>query len=64
MVSDQKRRDIDNIFNKGSKALEQVDHRGGGGCPISGDIQSQAVPGSEQPDLAEMPLFTAEEWTW
>ena len=24
----------------------------GGGCPIPGDIQSQAVQGSEQPDLA------------
>ncbi len=31
--------------------MEQVGQRGVG-CPIAGDIQSQAEPGSEQPDLA------------
>ena len=36
---------------KHSEALEQVSQRDGG-CPVLGDIQDQAGPGSEQPDLA------------
>ena len=39
------------FYSKAGEALEQIIQRGGG-CPIPGDIQGQAGPGSEQPDLA------------
>ena len=43
--------------SEGGKALEQVPQKCGG-SPVPGDIQGQAGPGSEQPDLA---LFIAGE---
>jgi len=39
------------IYSEGSEALEQVAWRCGV-SPILGNIQVQAGPGSEQPDLA------------
>ena len=39
------------FFTQGGDTLEQVAQRGGG-CPIPGDIQGQAGPGPEQPDVA------------
>ena len=37
------------FYTKGSEALKQVVKRA---CPVPGDIQCQAGPGSEQPNLA------------
>jgi len=55
MVSSSKRfwvRYKEKIFySEGGEALEQVVQRGIR-CSIPGDIQGQAGPGSEQPDLA------------
>ena len=39
------------IFGEGAEALTQV-AQSGGGCPIPGDTQGEAGPGSEQPDGA------------
>ena len=40
------------FYNEGGKTLEQVAQRDGR-CPISGNIQSQVGPSSEQPGLVE-----------
>ena len=46
------RLDIKEVFyNRDVDALKQVAQRGGG-CPVLEDIQGQAGPCSEQPDLA------------
>ena len=38
------------LLQQDFEALEQVAQRGGG-CPITGDIRGQAVPGCEHPNL-------------
>jgi len=45
------------FYDQSSEAPEQVAQRYGG-CPVPGDIQSQAESGSEQSDL-----FIARSWT-
>ena len=42
------------FFSKCSETLEQVAQRGGG-CPVLGDMQTKAGPGSEYLDL-DVPL--------
>jgi len=39
------------FYNNGGEALEQIAQRGGG-CPLLGDFQNQAGPGSGQLDLS------------
>ena len=39
------------FYSKDGEALEQIAQRDGG-CPIPADIQGQAGPGSEHPNLA------------
>jgi len=48
------------LYQERGEGLEQAAQRGGG-CPIPGDIQDQARPQSEQPDLAVCALFIVEE---
>ena len=40
---------LNHYYSKNNEALEQVAQKCGG-SPVSGDIQGQAGPGSEQPD--------------
>ena len=39
------------FYGKGHEVCEQVVWNSGG-CPVPGDVQGQAGPGSEQPDLS------------
>jgi len=43
------------FYREGGETLEHVAQICGG-CPISGDFQGQAGPGSQQPDLAVVPF--------
>jgi len=49
------------LYNKGDEALEQVVQRSG--SPVLGNIQGQAAPGAEQPDLAVGHCSLQESWT-
>ena len=51
------------FYSEGGEALEQVVQRGSR-CPIPGNVQSQVVWCSEQPDLGEdVSVFYTKAWT-
>ena len=49
------------VTGEGGESLQQFAHRSDG-CPVLGDVQGQAGPGSEQSDRAvDVPVFISEE---